>query len=103
MVALNTASDIPINIVTVEQINAWSGLILSKVAASQLVYEVAGAAPELAATSNPYQILSTSTDYHHRLISRSSLRLNADWYSSRMWLAVQELTTDAIPAEFRLV
>jgi hypothetical protein len=103
MVAFNQANDLPSNIVTVEQLSAWSGLILSRTAVNQLVFEVAGAAPELAAASNPYQILSDNADYHHRLVQRQSLRLVENWYSTRMWLAVQELSTDPIPAEFRLV
>lgn len=104
MVTLNIATDIPTNINTVERLSAWCALVLQSTAGSVLINEVAGGAPELAASSAPFQITAVSNDFHFRLLSRQSLRLSADWYSSnRLWMGVQELATGSVPAAFRQV
>lgn len=98
-----TTADLPSNIVTVEEVNAWSSLVLAKTAGTILIQEIAGAPPELAASSNPFQILAEASDYHHRLLSRTTLRMFPDWYSRKLWKAVQELTTGTVPAEFKQI
>lgn len=104
MVTLNISTDIPTNINTVERLAAWCALVLQSSAGDVLISEIAGGAPELAATSSPFHITATPNDYHFRLLSRQSLRLANTWASSnRLWMNVQELSTGTVPAEFRQV
>lgn len=104
MVALNIATDIPSNINTVERLSAWCALVLQATAGDVTVLEVAGSAPELAASSAPFRITATANDFHFRLLSRQSLRLSNTWgTSNRLWMAAQELATASVPAEYRQV
>lgn len=102
MVAFNRNTDLPSNIVTVEQNAAWSIRVLSSLAPNLLITEIAGASPELIVSSSPFPVLSDPNDYHNRLIQRLSLRLADDWDSKKLWLAVGEISTAVIPAYFKL-
>lgn len=103
MVAFNATSDLPSNIVTVEQLVAWGERVLVATSPQLLITEIAGASPELAVSASPFPVLSDPNDYHDRLICRASLRLLPNWDSMRLWLAVAELNTNAIPAQYRQV
>lgn len=103
MVTLNKATDIPSSITTVEQLAAWSLRILASVSPNLLISEVTGASPELVITSNPFPVLTDPNDYHTRLIQRASFRLSSDWDSKKLWLAVGEISTAAIPAYFKQI
>jgi hypothetical protein len=102
MVTFNRSTDLPSSIVTVEQNAAWSLRVLYSVAPSLLITEVAGSSPELVVSSNPFPVLSDPNDYHTRLIQRCSFRLQDDWDSKKLWLAVNEISTNPIPAYFKL-
>lgn len=101
MTAFNAASDLPSNIVTLEQLAVWVALALQATAGSVTVNEIAGAAPELSVSANPFQIVAVENDYHYRMVIRESIRLSSDWYSRKLWLASEELTTNGLPAVFR--
>jgi hypothetical protein len=103
MTAFNAAADLPANLVTLEQLSAWSSLAMQATSGSVITQEIAGAAPELAISANPFQIVAVENDYHYRLVCRQSIRLLPDWYSRKIWLAAQELSVAPLPAVFRAV
>jgi hypothetical protein len=103
MVAFNAASDLPSNINTVERLVAWGQRVLVATSPQLLITEIAGASPELAVSASPFPVLSDPNDYHDRLICRSSFRLVPQWDGLKLWLAVAELNTNAIPAQYRVV
>lgn len=94
-------TDLPDNVVTLEQLFVWVALALQSTAGSVTIQEIAGAAPELAVAATPFRIVATEGDYHDRLIVRGSIRFANDWFSRKAWLAAQELTATALPAIFR--
>lgn len=94
-------TDLPDNVTTLEQLFVWTALALQSTAGSVTVQEIAGAAPELAIACTPFRIVATEGDYHDRLVVRASVRLANDWFTRRVWLASQELSTTALPAIFR--
>lgn len=103
MVAFNASSDLPANIVTVEQLLAWCQRVLVSTSPSLLITEVSGASPELAVSCSPFPVLTDPNDYHDRLICRASLRLVDNWDALKLWLAVAEISTSPIPAQYRQV
>ena len=103
MTVINPSSDIPSSITTLEQLAAWSLLALQSINNEVLIQESAGAAPELIVSANPFRILADPADYHERLLTRLSLRLQEDWYTKKLWLAAEEISTDTLPAVFRQV
>lgn len=94
-------TDLPDNVVTLEQLFVWAALALQTTAGAVVVQEIAGAAPELAIACTPFRIVATEGDYHDRLVVRASIRFANDWFTRKAWLASQELTTTALPAIFR--
>lgn len=96
-------SDLPSNVNTVEEVVVWGLRILQTVAPSLTITEVAGASPELVVSASPFPVLSDPNDYHTRIICRASFRLVSNWDSMKLWLAVSEISTEAIPAQYRQV
>lgn len=94
-------TDLPDNVVTLEQLFTWVSLALQSTAGSLAIQEIAGAAPELAIACTPFRIVATEGDYHDRLIVRGSVRFADDWFTRKAWLATEELTATALPAIFR--
>ncbi|MEO1211085.1 MAG: hypothetical protein AAFX78_16285 [Cyanobacteria bacterium J06638_20] len=103
MTAITPSSDIPSSISTLEQLSAWTLLALQDINGDLLIQEAANAPSELAIAANPYRIVVDPSDYHTRLLTRASIRLEDDWFTKKLWLAVQEFSADALPAKFRVV
>jgi hypothetical protein len=99
MSSLNIATDIPSQIVTLEQLAAWAGLALTNVNPSLTAIEGQGYT-ERCCQANPYFI---AADNKHRLIIRQSIVLSSDYLSGgrKLWLFAQELSTTAVPAIFK--
>lgn len=103
MVAFNRTTDLPSNVVSLEQLIAWSMITMNAIAPNELITEIAGSSPELVITANPFPILTDPSDYHVRLICRASIRLSSTWNTNKIWLAAQQLSTNAIPADYKQV
>ena len=103
MVAFNRTTDLPANIVTLEQLIAWSMATMNAIAPDLLISEIAGSSPELVVSCSPFPVLTDPADYHVRLIYRASIRLSNDWNTGKIWLAAQQLSTKSIPAAYKQV
>lgn len=103
MVAL-LQTDVPwSSITTVERLNAWSSLVLHAIDPTETVEELPGVI-ELVSSSAPYWITVDPNDFHWRLASRTSLRIAPAWTrTGKIWTHVQEISTAAIPTEFKQV
>jgi hypothetical protein len=99
MTALNSATDIPSSVNTVEKLNAWSGLLLANIFPSVIAIE-GPSYQERAAQANIFYV---SNDLKYRLITRASIVMSPDHQigGAKMWTFAQELGTTAIPAAFR--
>lgn len=99
MTALNIATDIPTQIVTLEQLAAWAALTLSNINPSLTVVEGVGYT-ERAAQATVFWI---QADAKHRLIGRQSIQFSPDFQAGgkKPWLFAMELSTTAIPAAFK--
>ncbi|MBD2090204.1 glucose-6-phosphate dehydrogenase [Microcoleus sp. FACHB-1515] len=101
MVAL-VRTDIPTSVDTVEKLAVWAMSILQQLHPGQTVVEATGVA-ERVATAAPFYI-TASQPAAWRFISRASLELTPNWQSSsgRIWTDVQPLSSQAIPAEYKV-
>ncbi|WP_193196410.1 glucose-6-phosphate dehydrogenase [Nostoc sp. MG11] len=99
MTAINLATDIPSQINTVEKLHSWTGNLLANVNPALMVIEGVSYT-ERAAQWGRFWI---PADVKTREIIRLSLAVSADWTngSGKPWTFVQELSTTAIPANFK--
>lgn len=95
-----TASDIPSTINTIEALNAWTGAILNYLHFQQEIQEAPGVT-EKVAVSQTFP-LNNNGVYEWRLVSRSSLKINAEYQSvGKVWRHVVPLSNASIPVDFK--
>lgn len=98
MVAFNKAQ-MPDTIVTLEQVNAWSGIILSELFPALTAVEETATASRVV-QSAPFLVTATNPPTW-RLVNRTSFALNAQWRrAGKVWLLVGEFGNTAIPTEY---
>jgi hypothetical protein len=99
MTALAIATDIPSQIVTVEQLHSWSGLLLANINPALTAIEGAGYSERTSQASIYY----IQADNRYRLISRQSIAFSPNYLAggSKLWMFAQDLSATAIPAVFR--
>lgn len=98
MTAFN-AAQIPASIVSLEQLNAWSGTILSDLYPTLTAVEDTSQAYRVA-NSAPF-FVTAATPATWRLITRTSLPLNSSWRrTGKIWTYTQDLGVLAIPADY---
>lgn len=99
MVAL-TKADIPDGINTVEKLEVWCATILQHLTPELTVVEASGGL-DRAILSQPWFITATNPPTW-RVISRSSIQLSSSWQrGGKIWNFAQELSSAAIPSEFK--
>lgn len=97
MSLINTGSQIPTNILTLEQTAAWA--ILSLVAVNpNKVYLEDPATSVLVVQSG----IIKAGDNSNRLLLRAALDLNSDYITSTapLWMAAKEISDSQIPAAY---
>ena len=99
MTALNIATDIPSNIVTVEQLALWCGNCLSNLNSNLNAVEGENYS-QRAAQSGEYYIASTDKTRH---ITRLSLEVSADHLigGAKPWQYAQELSPKPLTAAMK--
>lgn len=92
-----TVSQIPTSITTVEQLHAWSGMLLHRANSSLKVVESENYS-DFAAQASVFQ----AQDGTQRFVSRMNLELNAGYAESgqKLWTQIQPFSEVAIPAAF---
>lgn len=94
-----SASQLPSTIATLEQLNAWSGTILSDLYPTLTAVEDTSQAYRVA-NSSPF-FVTAATPATWRLISRTSIPLNSNWRrTGKIWQYALDLGTLAIPADY---
>lgn len=98
MTALNIANQIPNSITTVEQMAAWSGLVLANINPQLQAIEGVGINQQVAQAG----IFYVATDNKYRLLVRLSLEVSPDYMigGQKMWTYAQAFSTTALPAGF---
>ena len=99
MTALNIATDIPSQIVTLEQLVSWGCLGLANINPALTGVEGPGYS-ERSCQANIYYIPS---DNKYRLIARQSIIMSSDYLAGgkKQWMFAQEFGTTALPALFK--
>ena len=99
MTTINIATDIPSQITTLEQLNAWTAYALFALNPTITVIEGVGYT-ERAAQCNKYWV---AADAKSRLISRISLEVSPDELSgsAKPWMYVQTLSGTPLPSSFK--
>ncbi len=99
MTAIVLATDIPSNIVTLEQLAVWAGNCLSKLNSTITVVEGVNYTQN-AAQSGTFYIASNDTTRH---IGRTSIEMNADYLigGAKPWMYAQELSPKPLTAAMR--
>ena len=99
MTALNIATDIPSNIVTLEQLAVWSGLALSNINPSMTAIEGVGYTERVSQAGIYY----VQADNKHRALIRHSVQMSADYQAGgvKTWMYAQELSNTALPTTFK--
>lgn len=99
MTAINIATDIPSNIVTLEQLAAWCGLALSNINPSVKAVEGVGYSERCSQAG----IFYVEADNKYRLLCRQSLQVSPDYLAGglKMWTYIQPLSNTALPATFK--
>jgi hypothetical protein len=99
MTAFSTA-DLPTTVNTVEKLLLWANTVLQHLNPDLTAVEETGRA-ELMMQSAPF-FISAVSPAEWRVISRSSLRISADWQRvGKIWNHAAEISTKPIPTEFR--
>ena len=99
MTAINIATDIPNAIVTLEQLNAWSGLTLSRINPTLAILEAENYVQFVMQSG-----IFSAADNSNRLVQRSSYALDMNYISDRskkLWMFANEFSNVAIPAAFK--
>jgi len=100
MTTINLATDIPNAIVTLEQLSAWSNLVLARINPTLAVLE--------AENYNQFVVQSgifSAADNSNRLVGRTSLSLDMNYISDRskkLWMFVHEFGNVQIPDAFKV-
>lgn len=99
-------SDIPASINTLEKLSLWVDNVLNYLNPKTTAVEgtnTADAVNVRVSQFSPYFISAVADDAHWRVVSRKSIRLNSNWQSgsTKIWTHAIELSTTAIPAEFK--
>ena len=99
MTAFNAATDLPTQIVTLEQLAAWVALALTSVNPSLTAVEGAGYS-ERTCQSSIYYI---AADNRYRMLSRLSIPIAATHLGggAKPWMFAQEFSTVALGAAFK--
>lgn len=98
MTAINIATQIPSNIVTVEQIHAWSGFLLTFVNPNVSVVETPTRAEQLAQSA-----IFRATDSSLRLLTRTCLPVDESFMHDRQkksWMYINEASNVVVPVGF---
>ena len=98
MTALNIATQIPSQIVTLEQLHAWSAQALFAINPTITVIEGVGYTERAAQAGNFW----VAADAKTRMICRLSLEVSPDHLSgqNKPWTYIQQLSTTALPSSF---
>lgn len=95
-----TKADIPDSINTVEKLALWCETLLQHLNPDVTVIEASGGA-DRAVISQPWFITATNPPTW-RVISRTSLAVSSTWQrGGKIWNFAQELSSAAIPSEFK--
>lgn len=99
MTALNLATDIPSNIVTVEQLSAWCGNCLANLNSNVNAVEGEGYT-QRAAQSGEFYIASNDT---YRQVLRQSMVLNKESLVGNLkpWMYVEEISNKPLTAAMK--
>lgn len=93
-------TDIPDSVNTVEKLAVWAETLLQHLHPELTAIEAAGALDRVA-ISQPW-FISVSSPPTWRVISRTSIALNANWQrGGKIWTFAQELSAATIPSEFK--
>lgn len=98
MSPINLATQIPSNIVTLEQLHLWSGLALSYVNPTIAVLETANDPQKALQT----QLFRAADDLQYSLV-RATIKMDGNYVFDRtkkLWMFAQDFSNVAIPAGF---
>ena len=105
-----TTADIPASVDSLEKLVAWAGLCLNRLypdlTATEGTDSTNTTTARVAQSSVYYMtpaVAGSTIPPTWRIISRSSLKVNAAWTggATKLWANVESLGTAAIPAEFK--
>ncbi|MHC5728358.1 MAG: glucose-6-phosphate dehydrogenase [Nostoc sp.] len=98
MTALNIATQIPSQIVTLEQLHAWSAQALFAINSTITVIEGVGYTERAAQAGNFWVAADSKT----RMICRLSLEVSPDQLSgsNKPWTYIQQLSNTVLPSSF---
>lgn len=94
------AGMIPPGITTIEQLHAWTGMILNDLYPTLTAIEDTNISSRVA-VSSPFFVDAT-TPVTWRMITRTSLPINVNWRRSKsgLWLSIQEIGTITVPTDY---
>jgi hypothetical protein len=100
-VVLFATTDLPTSINSLEKLHVWSSVVLQHLHPSTTIIESTGNA-QLVMSSAPFFISSVDPPVW-RVISRSSIQLNANWQrgTSKIWTHAIDISSASIPTEFK--
>ncbi len=105
MTAFNR-NDIPASVDTLEKLEVWVSSVLNFLNPTATAIE--GTSSQDATTIrvcqfSPFYIAAVNSDQHWRVINRNSIRLNSSWQTgtAKLWTHAVEISTTAIPADFK--
>lgn len=95
------ATDIPSSINSLEKLAVWTATVLNHLNTNLTVIEQTGSA-QLAATASPF-FITASDPTTWRYIARQSIALDKNWQrgNGKIWTFAQDLSSAAIPTEFK--
>lgn len=99
MTAINTTTDIPSSINTLERLAAWSILALARANPTLKILETSASEPERAAQA----ALIRAEDDTLRLIARASLPIDPAYSENntvKFWMHTQEISNTSLPVAF---
>lgn len=95
-----TRADLPDSINTVEKLELWAVTLLQHLHPEYLVIEAAGG-QDRAVVSQPW-FINAANPPAWRIISRTSIQINSNWQrGGKIWNFAQDLSSAAIPTEFK--
>lgn len=95
-----TTADIPASVDTVEKLHAWSASILAELNPSATAIEGPGTSVRTA-SANAFFIPEGPSEPEYRYICRTSLKLEGDWRTGKIWENVEAISNTAIPAAYK--
>lgn len=94
-----TPADLPASVDTVEKVAVWAVSALSEINPDAVAIEGPNSTNPIA-TANPFYIPIGPPTPEHRIICRTSLKLEGDWRTGKIWENVENISNTALPAGY---